>query len=372
MRTLFFLLQKEFLQILRNKAILPIIFVVPFIQLIILPNAANYEMRNISLSIVDLDHSVTSARFINKITSSKYFLLKNAPDKYSDALKHVENDDVDLIIEIPKGFERDIIRDNQTQMMLTSNAISGQTAGLSVVYANSIIKDFNNDIRIQWIQNPRINPQPAIEIVSSNWFNPMMNYKYYMVPGILAILVTLVGFILSSVNIVREKEIGTIEQINVTPIKKYQFILAKLIPFWILGIFVLSVGMFISWVIYGIMPVGNPLIVYAFAGLYLIAILGFGLFTSTFAETQQQAMFIAYFFMTTSILLGGLFAAIENMPDWAQYITYINPISYFIDVLRMVVLKGSGFADLKNHFLIMTAFAVILNGLAIFNYKKTN
>ena len=372
MRTLFFLLRKEFLQIMRDKGILRIIFALPFIQLIILPNAANYEMRNISLSIVDLDHSVTSARFINKITSSKYFLLKNTSASYTEALQQIEEDQADLIIVIPGNFEKDIIRDNQAQMMVTANAISGQTAGLSVAYANSIIKDFNNDIRIQWIQNPRLNQLPAVEIQSSNWFNPLLNYKFFMVPGILSILVTMVGFFLSSLNIVREKEIGTIEQMNVTPVKKYQFILAKLIPFWILGLFVLSLGMVIGYVFYGIMPVGNPFIVYSFAAIYLIALLGFGLFTSTFAETKQQAMFIAYFFMTTSILLGGLFAAIENMPDWAQYITYINPISYFIDVLRMVVLKGSGFADLKIHFLIMTGFAVVLNSLAILNYKKTN
>jgi ABC-2 type transport system permease protein len=328
-------------------------------------------MRNISLSVVDNDHSAASVKLLNKITSSNYFLLKNYSTTYTSALKSIEDDESDLIIEIPKDFEKNLVKEDQAKIMITANAISGQTAGLAVAYSNSIIKDFNNEIRVEWVQAPRLNPMPLIDVQSANWFNPLLNYKYYMVPGILAILVTMVGFFLSSLNIVREKEIGTIEQINVTPVKKYQFILAKLIPFWTLGLLVLSIGMGISWVIYGIMPVGNPLIIYAFASLYLIALLGFGLFTSTFAETQQQAMFIAYFFMTTFILLGGLFAAIENMPDWAQYITYFNPISYFIDMLRMVVLKGSTFADLKNHFIVITAFAIGLNILAILNYKKT-
>jgi Predicted membrane protein len=192
-----------------------------------------------------------------------------------------------------------------------------------------------------------------------------------MVPGVLSILVTMVGFFLSSLNIVREKEIGTIEQINVTPIKKYQFILSKLIPFWILGLIVLTIGMLIARIVYGIIPVGSIFLIYGFAACYLVALLGFGLLASTFAETQQQAMFIAYFFMTTFILLGGLFAAIENMPRWAQYITYFNPISYFIDVLRMIVLKGSGFSDVKNHFIVIITFAVVLNTLAILHYKKT-
>ncbi|RJQ59048.1 MAG: ABC transporter permease, partial [Stygiobacter sp.] len=282
-----------------------------------------------------------------------------------------EEDKADLIIDIPQNFEKDLLRDSQSKIMISANAINGQTAGLAVSYSNTIIREFNNEIRTEWIQQPRLNSQPVIEITSSNWFNPRMNYKYFIVPGVLALLVTLVGFILTSLNIVKEKETGTIEQLNVSPIKKYQFILGKLIPFWILGMVVLIIGFAVSFVIYGIFPQGSFLIGFSFAGIYLIAILGFGLLTSTFAETQQQAMFIAYFFMMIFVLLGGLFAPIENMPDWAKYLTYINPVSYLIEVMRMIVLKGSGFADLAKHFGIITMFAVVLNVLAILNYKKT-
>ena len=276
-----------------------------------------------------------------------------------------------MIVEIPEGFERDLIRENETKVLLAANAISGQTAGLAVAYANSIVKDFNNDVRTQWIQQPRLNTIPAIEITSSNWFNAQMNYKYFIVPGILALLVTLVGFLMSSLNIVKEKEVGTIEQLNVSPIKKYQFILSKLIPFWVLGLVVLTIGFFISFIIYGIYPTGSFWVGYLFAAIYLIALLGFGLLTSIYADTQQQAMFISYFFMLIFILLGGLFAPIENMPDWAQYLTYINPVRYFIEAMRMLVLKGSSFWDLRYHFLIVTGFAIVFNGLAIFKYKKT-
>jgi ABC-2 type transport system permease protein len=371
MRILFFLLRKEFLQIVRNKLILKAIFVMPLIQLILLPFAANYEMKNISLSIIDNDHSEYSRKLINTFTSSGYFKLTDVSKSYNNALKIVEDDKSDLIVEIPKDFEHDITRDSQTKMMLSANAINGQTAGLAVSYASAIIRDFNNDIRVEWIQPPRMNSQPAIEITNSNWFNPKMNYKYFIVPGVLALLVTLVGFILTSLNIVREKETGTIEQLNVTPIKKYQFILGKLIPFWVLGLVVLTIGFIVSFVVYGILPAGSFLLIYLFAAIYLIALLGFGLFTSTFADTQQQAMFIAYFFMMTFILLGGLFAPIENMPDWAQYLTYVNPVSYFIEVMRMIILKGSGIVDLAKHFGIIILFAVGFNALAILNYKKT-
>lgn len=371
MRTLLFLLRKEFLQIFRNKLILRMIFVMPVLQLIILPNAANYEMKNILLSVVDRDHSEYSRKFVDKITSSGYFKLVNVSQTYDDALKVIEEDKSDLIIEIPQNFEKDLIRENQTKVMVSANAINGQTAGLAVSYSNSIIRDFNNDIRAEWIQQPRLNSLPVIEITSSNWFNPKMNYKYFIVPGVLALLVTLVGFILTSLNIVKEKESGTIEQLNVTPIKKYQFILGKLIPFWILGMVVLSIGFIVSFLIYGIFPAGSFIVGFLFAGIYLIALLGFGLLTSTFAETQQQAMFIAYFFMMIFVLLGGLFAPVENMPDWAKYLTYINPVSYLIEAMRMLVLKGSSFWDLRIHFLVVIGFAVLFNALAILNYKKT-
>jgi len=371
MRTLKFLLQKEFLQIFRNKLILRMIFVVPVIQLIILPFAANFEIKNINLAVVDNDHSEYSRKLINKFTASGYFQLVDYSKSYQDALIQVEKDNADIIVEIPSGFEKELIRNNESVIQIAANAISGQTAGLAVAYSNNILKDFNSSIRTEWIQQPRFPAMQTIEITSSNWFNPNMDYDLFIVPGILALLVTLVGFLMSSLNIVKEKEAGTIEQLNVSPIKKYEFILSKLIPFWILGLVVLTIGFIISFIIYGIFPEGNFLVGYLFASIYLIALLGFGLLTSVFADTQQQAMFIAYFFMLIFILLGGLFSPIENMPDWAQFLTYLNPVSYFIDTMRMLVLKGSSFWDLRFHFLIVLGFAVLFNALAILKYKKT-
>ena len=172
-------------------------------------------------------------------------------------------------------------------------------------------------------------------------------------------------------NIVREKEIGTIEQINVTPVKKYHFILGKLIPFWILGLAVLTIGFLIMRFGYQIHPVGNMLIVYLFASLYLLVILGLGLLISTYADTQQQAMLISFFLLMIFIMLGGLFTSIDSMPDWVQKLTWLNPVSYFIEVIRMVVLKGSGLSDIKNHIFVIIGFAIFLNSWAVWNYKKT-
>lgn len=372
MRQLKFLLIKEFQQIFHNKFLMRLIILVPIVQLIILPFAANYEIKNIMLGVIDNDKSEYSRQLINKLTSSKYFLLNGYFNSFKDAFTKIEEDKVDLILEIPKNFEKDLINSSEAKIMITTNAINGQTAGLAVSYSNLIIKDFNNEIRIEWIQPSRINIIPTIELTSSNWFNPKMNYKYFIVPGLMVLLVTLVGFLLTTLNIVKEKEIGTIEQLNVSPLKKYQFILGKLIPFWIIGLVVLTLAQIVSFVLYGIYPVGSFLTIYLFASVYLIALLGFGLFVSTLAETQQQAMFIAYFFMMIFILLSGLFAPIENMPDWAQLLAKINPVSYFIEAMRKIVLKGSNLIDLSNQFIVIVAFAIVFNILAIISYRKTS
>jgi ABC-2 type transport system permease protein len=185
-------------------------------------------------------------------------------------------------------------------------------------------------------------------------------------------LVTLVGGFLSALNIVKEKEAGTIEQINVSPVKKYHFILGKLIPFWILGNVVFTLGLLVGWIFYGIIPLGNLLVLYAFIAVYLLAILGFGLLVSTICDTQQQAMLIMFFFVMIFVLMGGLFTPIDSMPHWAKTVSKFNPISYFIDVMRMVVIKGSGFKDVQKHIIIMVGFAIVLNIAAVLNYKKTS
>jgi ABC-2 type transport system permease protein len=220
------------------------------------------------------------------------------------------------------------------------------------------------------MQLPRFNNAPNINVTYSNWFNPLMNYKYFMVPGILVILLTMVGSFLASLNIVKEKEIGTIEQINVTPIKKYHFILGKLIPFWVLGLIILTIGLAISWLAYGIVPAGSLLTIYVFAGVYLLAVLGLGLLISTYCGTQQQAMLISFFLMMIFVLMSGLYTPIDSMPQWAQWITHFNPVSYFIEVMRMVVLKGSSLADVKTHIFIVLVFAAALNTWAVFSYRK--
>ncbi|MBP1673802.1 MAG: transporter permease [Bacteroidetes bacterium] len=371
MKTLRHLLIKEFRQIFRNRMMLLIIFVAPVLQLLILPLAADFEIKNINISIVDHDHSSVSRQLTSKIEFSKYFKLASVSDSYQYALHQIEKDKADLILEIPKGFEANLYRENKQSLFLAVNAINGVKAGVGGAYLSRIIGDFNRELQTKSGFNSRMNGIPTIEISNSNWFNPNLDYQTFMVPGILVLLVTMIGAYMCTLNIVKEKEMGTIEQINVTPIKKYQFILGKLIPFWIIGMIIFSIGLFVvARLIYGIVPVGSLLLLYGFLGLYLIAVIGIGLFISTLANNQQQAMSLAFFFMMIFILMGGLFTTIDSMPKWAQWVSRFNPVTYFIDVNRMVIMKGSGFHDIKYHFLFMGCFAIFINSVAIFNYRK--
>ena len=370
MRTLKFLLQKEFRQIFRDPAILRVIFVVPLIQLLLLPWTADYEVRNVKLAIVDKDRSTYARQLIARITSSGYFQLQLYGNSYDKAFREIEKNNADIIVEIPNHFERDLVRDNEATLFFAANAINGVKAGLGTSYLQNIVRDFNKEIRDEWIQTPRLNPEILIDVRPANWYNPLMNYKFFMVPGILVMLVTIVGSFLTSMNIVKEKEIGTIEQINVTPVKKHHFILGKLIPFWIMGLLILTIGMIIAWILYGIVPVGSLFTIYLFAAVYLLAILGYGLLISTFASSQQQAMLATFFLFMIFVLLGGLYTPIESMPLWAQWFTRVNPVTYFIEVMRVVVLKGSSLSDIAPHIGVVSIYAVVLNVWAVFSYRK--
>jgi ABC-2 type transport system permease protein len=349
------------------------IAVMPTVQLIILPLAADYEVKNVNLAIVDQDHSPYSQRLLSTITSSGYFRLVGYDDSYARSYKRIESDEADLILEIPKHFERNIIQSTEGgRLLIAVNAINGTKANLGGAYLSTIIQRFNSELRTALLPAERRPTLPTIQLTVSNRFNVHLNYRLFMVPGILAILVTMVGGFLSALNIVKEKEIGTIEQINVTPIRKHHFILGKLIPFWVLGNVVFTLGLLVSWLIYGIVPAGNLALLYAFIGVYLLCVLGLGLLISTFCETQQQAMFIMFFFMMIFILMGGLFTSTDSMPDWAQVVSRANPVTYLIEVMRMIVLKGSRFSDISRHLAIVAAFAAGLNILAVWNYRKAS
>jgi len=415
MRTLLFLLEKEFRQILRNRQIVRMLILAPVIQLILLPLAADYSVKNISIAVVDNDHSTTSQKLIAKITSSGYFKLTGYTDSYKAALGMVEQDKADLALQIPAHFERDLVRENTDKLYIAINAIEGTKANLGGAYLNSIIADFNNDIRVQWQStlaatttppaapssssstassspspssaSPTISSAstsastasissatddaPQISVASSNWYNPFLNFHLYIVPAILVTLVTAMAAMQSAFNIVQEKESGTIEQINVTPIQKHIFILGKLIPFLVMGIIIFTLGLLVGWIFYGITPLGSFFVLYVSLVDYLFAMLGLGLLLATYSGTQVQAMSLSFFFINIFNMMSGAFTAVDSMPNWAQAIVETFPPSHFIKIMRMVVLKGSGFSDIGYHLAAMAVIGLFLNTWAVLNYRKT-
>lgn len=374
MKTILFIVQKEFRQIFRNKAMLPIIFLMPLMQLLILSNAASFEVKNIQFSYIDHDHSVASRALISKFQASSYFKIIESFDSKVKANQEMQKGKVDVILEIPNHFERNLIKEKKTSLSVSINAIDGAAAGIENVYVSQIITEFNQNLQtklFQYTDGTLVQPQNIVTIPSF-WYNNTLNYKTFMVPGILVLLVTMITLFLSSMNIVREKEIGTLEQINVTPIKKHQFIIGKLFPFWVLGLVILTVGLTIAKIVFNVPILGNIGLIYMFTSVYLLVILGIGLFISNHTETQQQAMFIAWFFMVIFILMSGLFTPIESMPEWAQNITLFNPIRYFVEIIRMVMLKGATFSDISFQFFIIFMYAFVLNGLAVWSYKKVS
>ncbi|MBU3741999.1 MAG: ABC transporter permease [Candidatus Kapabacteria bacterium] len=370
MSVLLHLLAKEFRQIFRDRIILAMMMVMPAGQLIVLPLAANFEVRNINVCVVDHDHSTASRRLTESISRSSYFTLVDVVPSMRSAMNMMAANTIDVALEIPHDFDRRMVRGESPRIVLAANAINGMKANIGTVYLGHVLQRFSDE---QYIAASADGLQRrGIEIRTIDRFNPALNYRTYMVPGILALLLTMIAVYLSALNIVREQEIGTIEQINVTPITKVQFIAGKLIPFWILGLVVFSIGMLLARVVYGVIPQGSIVTIYLFAGVYLITVLGLGLLISTISRTQQQAMFMSFFFMMIFIMMGGLFTSIDSMPAWAQTITILNPVRYFIDVMRMVVLKGSTLYDIRHHLLVIAVMGVVLNGVAVLNYRKTN
>lgn len=372
MKTILYIIQKEFKQIFRNKGMLPIIFVLPLLQLVILSNAATFEVKNIKFGYVDNDHTSMSRAFIEKFNASTYFdVLTDFPSEGNASAAMLQGD-VDVVLEIPRYFERNLQKEKHTNVGVTINAIDGTAAGVENVYVTQIVQRFNQNVIIDVLQPSDQQVQPTnIDTIPLFWYNETLNYKTFMVPGILVLLVTMITLFLSGMNIVREKEIGTLEQINVTPIKKSQFIIGKLFPFWVLGLGLLTIGLIIAKLIFDVPMVGSLLLMYLYTSIYILVILGIGLFISNFTETQQQAMFISWFFMVIFILMSGLFTPIESMPEWAQLLTEFNPIKYFVEVMRMVMLKGSGFMDILPQLLKTLLYAFIMNVLAVWSYKKT-
>jgi len=335
------------------------------IMMLVLPWAANLDVKDINLAVVNLDRSQLSNKLVDKIVASAYFNLSNVSLNFEEALKSLENKETDIILEIPHGFEKSIVKEGFAKVLISANAVNGTRGGMGSAYLASIVADYSRELS-------KLDAPPIIDIIPQNRYNPTMDYKKFMVPALMVMLLTILCGFLPALNIVSEKECGTIEQINVSPVGKFTFILAKLIPYWIIGFIVLTIAVLLGRYIYGVSPQGSLVTFYLLASVFVFVVSGLGLVISNYSNTMQQGMFVMFFFMLIFILMSGLFTPIESMPNWAQIITIFNPMRYFIEIMRMVYLKGSGLESLTKQIVALISFAIFFNSWAVLSYRKSH
>ena len=341
-----YLLQKEFLQIRRNSFMPKIIFIFPIMVMCVMPWVMNQEVKNIRVDVVDIDHTTHSQQLVHQIEASNYFVFNGQKATYQEAMKDIETSMADIILEIRDG-----------KYLIAANAVNGTKGSIGSAYLSQIVS--------------RAATEPSASSVLT-LYNKLQSYKVFMIPALMGILMMMLCGFLPALNIVGEKEKGTIEQINVTPVSKWSFILAKLIPYWIIGLVVLTLCLVLSWLVYGITCQGPLLLVYLLAILLALFFSSFGLIVSNYSDTMQQAMLVMWFFVVCLMLLSGLFTPVRSMPDWAYLTTYINPMHYFADAIRTVFVRGGGLQAIAHQVFALFCIASAMAVWAVQSYKKNS
>ena len=380
MRTLRFLLRKEFLQITRDHVIMRMILIMPLVQLLILANAVTFEVRSAAMVVLDEDRSGTSRAVVERLVASRRFELVGAPRSRDEANEAMLRREADVIVVVPAGFEEDLVRAGSAPVQLILNAEDGGAAAVIRSYATRILESYSREVgrqvgpRLRYAggsaEAPPVPGTASIEIRRRGWYNPEMSYRDYMVPGILVVLVTMIGTLLTAMNIVREKEAGTLEQLNVTPVSRGVFIAAKLIPLWTFALVDLALGLAFAHYALGVPVRGSLLLIFFSAAVYLVLALGIGLWISTLVETQQQAMFVTYALLMVYLLMSGLFTPVNAMPRWAQWLAELNPVAHFVHLMRAVLLKDAGLLDVGRQLAMLGAGGAAVLALAVRQYRK--
>ena len=344
--TLKYLIQKEFLQIRRNAFLPRLIVMFPIVIMCVMPWVMQMEVKNIVVDVVDIDHTVESQRLVQQIAASNYFIFGGQKSTYAEAMKDIEKGRADVILEIRDG-----------KYLIAANAVNGTKGSMGSAYLSQIV-------------SAPFSASSATSVLTL--YNKQQNYKLFMIPALFAIVMMLMTGFLPTLNIVGEKESGTIEQINVTPVSKWSFILAKLIPYWLIALFVITVCLLLAWLVYGITPAGPVLLIYVLAMLLALFFSSFGLIVSNYSDTMQQAMFVMWFFVVSIMLLSGLFTPTRSMPQWAYLTTYINPMHYFIDAIRTVFIRGGGLHETAHQVLALVGIGTLMGCWAVQSYKKNS
>jgi ABC-2 type transport system permease protein len=381
MRRILFLARAEVLHVVRDRATLVQVLVLPVVQLLLLSNAATLEILNTPTYVVDLDHTSSSRGLVTRFAASGHFRVVDQSASLELANEALLRGDVTMVLTIPSEFESSLVRTRTAPIQLAINAEKGSAAGIVQSYASSIVAAYASELGIAMHPSGRlvgirpgepipVQGAPRIDVRVRNWYNPTLNYQHYMVPGILVALVTLIGTLLTAQNIAREKELGTLEQLNVTPITRGQFIAAKLLPFWVLGLVNLAIGLLVGRFVFDVPMRGSLLLLFGSAAIYLVVALAIGLWISTLVETQQQAMFVTFFIMNVYLLMSGLFTPIDSMAPWVQVISQLNPVRHFVTIARAILIKGAGLSEIARPLISLAVFGAVMLVLAIRQYSK--
>ena len=355
-----YLIQKEFLQIRRNAFLPRLIIIFPIMMMCVMPWVMSQEVKNIRVDVVDNDRSTVSRQLVQSIEASLYFIFNGQKPDYAAALKDIEKMDADVVMVIPQHFGRELALHHNPQVLIAANAVNGTKGSMGSSYLSQIVTS-------------KVSPSASemqSRISSLFLYNKHLNYKVFMIPALFAIVMMLMCGFLPTLNIVGEKETGTIGQINVTPVPKWAFILAKLIPYWVIALFVIVVCLVLSWLLYGITCQGPLWLVFAQAMLLALFWSSFGLIISNYSGTMQQAVFVMWFFVVCMLLLSGLFTPTRSMPHLAYLTTYVNPMHYFVDGIRTVFVRGGDFHSVAHQLLALLSIASVMGVWAVKSYRK--
>ena len=357
-----YLLRKEFTQIRRNSFLPRLILMFPIMVMCIMPWVMNMEVKNVVVDVVDNDRSTQSQQLVHEIAASKYFIFHGQQPSYAAALNDIEHSEADIVVVIPQHYSRDLTLGDRPQVLIAANAVNGTKGSIGSVYLSQMVT---------------ANAMPAVQALQTKvstfyLFNRDLSFKRFMIPALFAIVMMMMTGFLPTLNIVGEKEAGTIEQINVTPVNKWAFILAKLIPYWLIAFFIVTVCLLLAWTLYGLTPVGNVALIYLLAMLLALFFSSFGLIISNYSDTMQQAVLVMWFFVVILLLLSGLFTPTRSMPSAVYLTTYINPVSYFIDAMRTVFIRGGGLQSILHQVLALLAIGLFMGGWAVQSYKKNH
>jgi ABC-2 type transport system permease protein len=368
------MLRKEFIQTLRDPRTRFVLIGPPIIQMLIFGYAATLEVKHVSLAVLDLDNTPESRELISRFSASRYFTIEKYAARSQELRDGVERGDFLLTIEIGSGFARRLRNGQGASVQVLVDASNSNTALIGLGYLNQIGAKFAQDYQMEQIE--RAAPQlvsfvPQVELQARPWFNEGLNSQWYFVPGVVGNLMLIMVMTVTAFAVVREREIGTLEQIMVTPIRRWEFILGKTVPFFLIGCFDATLLTFIATWWFGVPFRGHALVLAVGVMIFLLAALGLGLLISTVTATQQQAMIAAFFFILPAITLSGFGTPVSSMPVFFQKLSAIDPLTHVILVLRDVFLKGSGFEVLWREMAGMAAFAVILLSVSILRFRKT-